>query len=176
MLQFFGTWHVFLKNVEKYPFHKVSIHLHKHYKQIIELFFWCGEKFIYTLYNKHIVFMTHHIKTGHLLVECIKILAHSWGGGKKKEIKDLFLTIELQCCIQFTQERYHLWADKMLFQIKEISLLWWVTFETSFKRMTKKKFLRNLFSLLWILFIFVFLFYLLWYHWMVPSPNLTAFS
>ena len=39
MLQFFGTWHVFLKNVEKYPFHKVSIHLHKHYKQIIELFF-----------------------------------------------------------------------------------------------------------------------------------------
>ena len=37
MLQFFGTWHVFLKNVEKYPFHKVSIHLHKHYKQIIDL-------------------------------------------------------------------------------------------------------------------------------------------
>ena len=38
-VQFFGTRHVFLKNVEEYPFHKVSIHLHKHYKQIIELFF-----------------------------------------------------------------------------------------------------------------------------------------
>ena len=43
---------------------------------------------------------------------------------KKRKIKsyqDLCLTIKVQYCIQFTHERYHLWAAKVLFQIKGIS-------------------------------------------------------
>ena len=52
------------------------------------------------------------------------------------------MTVRLQCCIQFLHERCHLWADRMLFQIKGISqhffennkcpFLWWITKFISF--------------------------------------------
>ena len=77
--------------------------------------------------NSHCVFVTHHIKTGQLSVECISRCYSICMGKNKENKKKLRLIFDHKIAMlhPITNEWYHLWVNKMLFQIKGISHFSW---------------------------------------------------